>query len=80
MRGGGGVAEIRLGPLSRDEVAEQVAELAGGPAPARVVDEVYARAEGNPFFTEQLVAERWPGRPEPGCGCRAGCRPGWPSC
>jgi predicted ATPase len=55
-RGRGGVAEVRLGPLSRDEVAEQVAGLAGSPASAPVVDELYARAEGNPFFTEQLVA------------------------
>jgi hypothetical protein len=34
----------------------QVAGLAGGPVLPRVVDELYARAEGNPFFTEQLVA------------------------
>src|SRR5207302_1989350 len=34
----------------------QVAALAGGNVPARVVDELYARGEGNPFFTEQLVA------------------------
>ena len=56
VRGRGGVAEVRLGPLSREETAEQVAGLAGSPAPALVVDELYARAEGNPFFTEQLVA------------------------
>jgi hypothetical protein len=56
VRGRGGAAEVRLGPLSRDEVAEQVAELAGATVSAPVVDELYARAEGNPFFTEQLVA------------------------
>jgi hypothetical protein len=56
MRGAAGVEEIRLGPLSRPEVAGQVAALAGRPAPPGVVDELYARAEGNPFFTEQLVA------------------------
>jgi DNA-binding CsgD family transcriptional regulator/tetratricopeptide (TPR) repeat protein len=56
MRGRGGVAEVRLGPLSRDEVAEQIVELTGSPTSASVVDELYARAEGNPFFTEQLVA------------------------
>jgi DNA-binding CsgD family transcriptional regulator len=56
VRGAAGVEEIRLGPLSRAEVAGQVAGLAGGQVPARVVDELYARAEGNPFFTEQLVA------------------------
>ena len=56
MRGGGGVEEIRLGPLSRDEVAEQIAGLVGGEPPGRFADDLYARAEGNPFFTEQLVA------------------------
>jgi DNA-binding CsgD family transcriptional regulator len=56
VRGAAGVAEIRVGPLSRAELAGQVAGLAGGPVPPRVVDELYARAEGNPFFTEQLVA------------------------
>ena len=56
VRGAAGVEEIALGPLSRAEVAEQVTALAGGPVPPRVVDELFARAEGNPFFTEQLVA------------------------
>jgi predicted ATPase len=55
-RGAAEVEEIRLGPLSRPEVARQAAPLAGCPVQARVVDELYARAEGNPFFTEQLVA------------------------
>jgi DNA-binding CsgD family transcriptional regulator/tetratricopeptide (TPR) repeat protein len=55
-RGAAGVEEIALGPLSREEVAGQVAALAGGPAPPGMVDELYARAGGNPFFTEQLVA------------------------
>src|SRR5262249_28076928 len=56
VRGSWAVAEIRLRPLSRKEVADEVAALVGGPPPARLVDEVYRRAEGNPFFTEQLVA------------------------
>jgi DNA-binding CsgD family transcriptional regulator/tetratricopeptide (TPR) repeat protein len=56
VRAAAGVEEIRLGPLSRDQAAQQVAALAGGPVPARVADELYRRAEGNPFFTEQLVA------------------------
>ena len=60
-RGGAGVEEITLGPLSQAEVAEQVAALVVGPVPPGVVDEVFARAEGNPFFTEQLVAAL-PGR------------------
>jgi tetratricopeptide (TPR) repeat protein len=56
VRGAAGVEEIAVGPLSRPEVAQQVAALAGGPVPLGVVDGLYARAEGNPFFTEQLVA------------------------
>ena len=56
VRGGAGVEEIRLGPLSRAEVAGQAAALAGGPVSPQVASELYARAEGNPFFTEQLVA------------------------
>jgi DNA-binding SARP family transcriptional activator/DNA-binding CsgD family transcriptional regulator len=55
VRGGRGVEEIRLAPLSREEVAELVAGLWGGPPPP-VAEELYDRAEGNPFFTEQLVA------------------------
>jgi len=50
------MVEIALGPLSRAEAAEQVTALAGGPVPPEVVDGLFARAEGNPFFTEQLVA------------------------
>jgi DNA-binding CsgD family transcriptional regulator len=50
-----GMEEIRLGPLSRAEVAEQITALAGGPQPGRLVEEVYVRGEGHPFFTEQLV-------------------------
>jgi DNA-binding CsgD family transcriptional regulator len=56
VRRDAGVEEIRLGPLSRLEVAEQVTALAGEAQPAAVVEEVYARAEGHPFFTEQLIA------------------------
>ena len=67
VRGGGGVEEIRLAPLSREEVAEQVAGLAGGPPPPPVAEELYARAEGNPFFTEQLVAAMLAGAAGSGC-------------
>ena len=56
------VEEIRLGPLSRDEVAEQVAALVEASPPGELVEEVYARAEGHPFFTEQLVAAASPTR------------------
>ena len=72
VRGTAGVEEIALGPLSRAEVAQQVAALAGGPVPLGVVDGLYARAEGNPFFTEQLVAAALAGGAGAGLGVPAG--------
>jgi DNA-binding CsgD family transcriptional regulator/tetratricopeptide (TPR) repeat protein len=72
VRGAEGVEEIRLGPLSRPEVAGLVAALAGGPVGPGVVDELYARAEGNPFFTEQLVAAALAGAPGGRLGVPAG--------
>jgi DNA-binding CsgD family transcriptional regulator len=51
-----GVVQLPLSRLSHPEVAEQIRGLLGAAAPASFVDEVYARAEGNAFFTEQLVA------------------------
>ncbi|MCA1671461.1 MAG: hypothetical protein LC799_04410, partial [Actinobacteria bacterium] len=50
------VTEVRLVPLVRDEVALQAAGLVGRGALVGFVEELYARAEGNPFLTEQLVA------------------------
>jgi DNA-binding CsgD family transcriptional regulator/tetratricopeptide (TPR) repeat protein len=55
VRRDGGVEEIRLAPLSRAEVTEQVSGLVDVPLSGELVEEVYARAEGHPFFTEQLV-------------------------
>lgn len=57
-----GRLNVALGGLSRDEVAQFMAHEAGGEAPPGVVDVVWARAGGNPFFvgelTRLLVAER----------------------
>ncbi len=50
------VARISLAGLARDEVAATVAQALGRPAPPGLVDDVMRRGEGNPFFTEQLVA------------------------
>ena len=74
VRGSGPVAEIRLGPLSRAEIGDQVAGLAGGPVPDGLADEVFARAEGNPFFTEQLVTAALADGPDGGAGS-AGSNP-----
>jgi len=50
------VEEIRLAPLSGDEVEQQAAAILGAPAPTMLVRELRARGEGNPFFVEQLMA------------------------
>jgi DNA-binding CsgD family transcriptional regulator len=62
------VTEIGLGPLTRDEVDAQLAGILCAPPPAWLVDDVYARSAGNPYFTEQLVAacrDGQDGLPEP---------------
>jgi DNA-binding CsgD family transcriptional regulator len=48
------VHRLELPPFTRAELAEQLAGLGADPS-ARLVDEIYARAEGNPFFTEELL-------------------------
>ena len=60
MRGATETEEVRLGPLSRGEVAEQVAGLTGGPVQPQAIKVLYARAQGNAFFTDQLVAAALP--------------------
>ena len=77
-RGSGHATEIRLAPLTRDEMAEQAAGLTGGQPPVDV-DELYARGEGNPFFTEQLVAEALAGTGRPATGPGEGRRGGLPT-
>ena len=70
VRGDAGTEEIRLGPLSRAEVAGQAAALAGAPVSPQVAWDLFARAEGNPFFTEQLVAAALAGQAGAGSGLR----------
>lgn len=50
------VEEIRLAPLSADDVAQQASAILGAPAPTALVRALQARGEGNPFFVEQLMA------------------------
>ena len=60
------------GPLSRAEVAGQAAALAGAPVSRQMAGELFARAEGNPFFTEQLVAAALAGQAGGGLRVPAG--------
>jgi DNA-binding CsgD family transcriptional regulator/tetratricopeptide (TPR) repeat protein len=51
-----GVERIELAPFSRAELAEHLEAIPGVALPAELVERIYARSEGNPFFAEQLVA------------------------
>ncbi len=50
------VERLELRRFGRAEVARQVAALTGGEADPRLVDRVFERSDGNPFYAEQLVA------------------------
>ena len=47
---------LTLERFTRDELTEQLTGILGHAPPARLIDDLYARAEGNPFFTEELLA------------------------
>jgi DNA-binding CsgD family transcriptional regulator len=53
---------IDLEGLTRDELGEQLASILGSPPDAALVDRLYARTEGNPLFTEELLAAGLDGR------------------
>jgi DNA-binding CsgD family transcriptional regulator/tetratricopeptide (TPR) repeat protein len=49
------VRRLELARFTRAELAEQLAGLLGADPPDRLVDDVYARSGGNPFFAEELL-------------------------
>jgi len=49
------VVRLELPRFTRAELTQQLAGLLGADPPARLVDDIYARSGGNPFFTEELV-------------------------
>jgi DNA-binding CsgD family transcriptional regulator/tetratricopeptide (TPR) repeat protein len=51
-----GVDRVRLEPLTRDQMCDQMAELTSGTPSRALLDRVAALSQGNPFLTEQLVA------------------------
>ncbi len=53
---GGTVLRIDLQRFTRAEVRDQLTSILGSPAAADLVDAVYERSEGNPFFAEEIVA------------------------
>ncbi len=50
------VVRVALAPLTSAEVARQLESIAGRPVAASLADRLHARAGGNPFFVEELVA------------------------
>ncbi|MDH5288843.1 MAG: LuxR C-terminal-related transcriptional regulator [Acidimicrobiia bacterium] len=60
-----GAHRIQLQGLSRDDVALRIAALIGTPPPPALVDHVVARGQGNPFFTQELVAAHLSGETIP---------------
>jgi DNA-binding CsgD family transcriptional regulator len=50
------IQQVTLGPLRDGDVASIVTSLVGGDPAGRFVVDVGSRGQGNPFFTEQLVA------------------------
>jgi len=50
------VQSLVLAPLTRTETSRQLAALSGGPVDRRLVDAIHARSEGNPLFSEELLA------------------------
>jgi DNA-binding CsgD family transcriptional regulator/tetratricopeptide (TPR) repeat protein len=53
---GGPVQRLQLPRLDRAQTAAQLVGILGAAPPADLVDPVFGRSEGNPFFTEELLA------------------------
>src|SRR3954449_11116331 len=53
---------IELARLSREELGALLADILGGAPDAELVERLYARSEGNPLFTEELLAAGLDGR------------------
>ncbi len=47
---------VVLEPLDRGAVGQQLTAIAGGPPDASLVERVWRRSQGNPFFAEELFA------------------------
>ena len=53
---GGPVQRLELPRLDRAQTAAQLVGILGAAPAAELVERVFARSEGNPFFTEELLA------------------------
>jgi DNA-binding CsgD family transcriptional regulator len=55
------VAAIELGPLGYSDMAEHLSAIAGGPLDPAALHHMVSRAEGNPYYAEELLAAAGPG-------------------
>ncbi len=53
--GRGADHRLQLDPLTREQQARQISDILGVPPVKNLLDDVYGRAEGNPFFAEELL-------------------------
>lgn len=53
---------VELDRLTREEMAEQLEDILGAPADPGLLQRLYSRSEGNPLFTEELLAVGLDGR------------------
>jgi DNA-binding CsgD family transcriptional regulator/tetratricopeptide (TPR) repeat protein len=51
-----GAELIELSPLTREELSAMLAGITGAEPPPDVVERIFRRSDGNPFFAEELVA------------------------
>ncbi|MEV4422520.1 AAA family ATPase, partial [Patulibacter sp. NPDC049589] len=62
LEGRAGSRRIDLPRLTRDELGDLLADVLGAPADVGLVDRLWTRGEGNPLFTEELLAAGLDGR------------------
>ncbi len=53
---------IQLEPFDREELTEALTDILGEPPSAKLVERLYERSEGNPLYTEELLAAGLDGR------------------
>ncbi len=53
---------IELSPFDRDELAEALADILGAAPSIELVERLFTRSEGNPLYTEELLAAGLDGR------------------
>jgi tetratricopeptide (TPR) repeat protein len=49
-----GVRPLKLGGLSKDDIAKMLSALSGRKAPESLVSTIFGESQGNPFFVEEL--------------------------